>query len=50
MRDYREKRTEIEAAVSRIRSHVVPAAGSADTAVPGIGEKEKSDLWVDDYM
>ena len=52
MRDYREKRAEVEAAVSRIRSHVVPAARSGDlgAAVRGSMDNEKSDLWVDEYM
>ena len=52
MRDYREKRAEVEAAISRIRSHLVPAAGSAElgSALPGKEDCDKSDLWVDGYM
>ena len=48
MRNYHEKRAEVEAAVSRIRSHVVPAARSRDTG--GAGHEEHSNLWVSDYM
>ncbi|KAL5256484.1 hypothetical protein ACHWQZ_G011654 [Mnemiopsis leidyi] len=52
MRDYREKKAEVEAAISRIRSHVVPAAGSGDSKGDPRNPEEfqKSELWVDDYM
>ena len=52
MRDYREKKAEVEAAISRIRSHVVPAAGSGDAGGDprNSDESHKSELWVDDYM
>ena len=52
MRDYREKKAEVEAAIFRIRSHVVPAAGSGDLGGDPRGSEENpsSELWVDGYM
>ena len=53
MRDYREKKAEVEAAISRIRSHVVPATGSGDLGGDlrtGSEENQSSELWVDGYM
>ena len=40
MRDYREKKAEVEAAISRIRSHVVPATGSGDLGGDPRGSEE----------
>ena len=52
MRDYREKKAEVEAAISRIRSYVVPAAGSGDLGgdLRGSEENPSSENYVDYYV